>query len=162
MTGRLPIILWLRNHSGGLPTSSGCTESYDEHPIDRPRRPARDPRPHGPKRYPHRRANSIDRDDPMPGRSAAAWYRGPRTNSALLAAARDQGSWWVDWSCWLATQAGEKAAPPAAERAGKPRAAKVAGGFRLIQPRPDPLAPGRFWSSAHDPWNHCSLFHVGT
>ena len=59
--------------------------------------------------------------DPPPP-TAAEWRKG---------AARHDGSWWTDWTAWLAARSGKKGRPPAVGSAAHPPIADAPGTYVL-------------------------------
>jgi polyhydroxyalkanoate synthase subunit PhaC len=57
-----------------------------------------------------------------PAKTASAWHK---------AATKHDGSWWTDWSAWLATRAGRKVKPPAMGSATHPVLVDAPGTYVL-------------------------------
>ncbi len=63
----------------------------------------------------------LNEADPPPA-TAEEWRKG---------AARHDGSWWTDWTAWLAARSGERAKPPATGSAAHPPIADAPGTYVL-------------------------------
>jgi polyhydroxyalkanoate synthase len=70
------------------------------------------------------KGNYWNNESEPPPQTAEAWRKG---------ATRHDGSWWTDWSAWLAARSGEKGNPPAMGSATHPALANAPGTYVLEQ-----------------------------